>query len=75
MHAIFENDIHMYLYYKILKKINKGILYSRHISYRSVESEKYLKQITLQGGGGIKNRCLELVKLSNGDFAQFIYYM
>lgn len=49
-------------------------MYSRHISYRSVESEKYLKQITLQGGG-IKNRCLELVKLSNGDFAQFIYYM
>lgn len=50
-------------------------MYSRHISYRSVESEKYLKQITLQGGEGIKNRCLELVKLSNGDFAQFIYYM
>lgn len=51
-------------------------MYSRHISYRSVESEKYLKQITLQGGGGggIKNRCLELVKLSNnGDFAHFIY--
>lgn len=47
-------------------------MYSRHISYRSVESEKYLKQITLQGGG-IKNRCLELVKLSNGDFAHFIY--
>lgn len=28
-------------------------MYSRHISYRSVESEKYLKQITLQGGGGV----------------------